>query len=199
MWMGVLWVALCAVATTPPEIVPTPATDGTPGVVVTFDVDAPAPAVLEELLWDVSRFRQIFPDIKAVTVVGGSGSRLDVRFDVDAVIATPTYTLRRTLDVAAREIRWHSIDGDVKHIAGRWQVEPRGPDRCRVRYESFVDVGVPGLSVVYRDVVVKKLDQMVARVRQAAALLPRAAPRTTTKQPLSSSSPSSSSSSVAGP
>lgn len=188
MWIGVLSVAIIAAAVTEPQIVPTPAKDGTPGVVVTFDVDAPAAAVLEQLLWDVSRFRQIFPDIKAVTVVGGSGTRLDVRFDVDAVIASPTYTLRRTLDVATREIRWHSIDGDVKHIAGRWQVEPLGPDRCRVRYESFVDVGVPGLSVVYRDVVVRKLDQMVARVRQAAALLPRAAPSSTPDSvPLSSS------------
>lgn len=155
-------------AALPPTIAPLTDKDGTPGVAATFDVEAPADVVLD-LLWDVSRFRRIFPDIKSLEVVKDAPPVIDVRFDVDAVIASPTYTLRRTLDVEAGEIRWVSIAGDLKRIAGRWIVRPAGARRSVVVYESFVDVGVPGLSSVYRDLVKARLDQMAGRVRKAAA------------------------------
>jgi ribosome-associated toxin RatA of RatAB toxin-antitoxin module len=167
MLVAVLLSALAVATSTPPEIVPLSDADGTPGVAATFDVEAPRDVVVD-LLWDVSRFRSIFPDIKSLAVVRDAHPVVDVRFDVDAVIASPTYTLRRQLDVNAGEIRWVSIAGDVKRIAGRWIVRAVDARRSRVTYESFVDVGVPGLSSVYRDLVKAKLDQMAERVRKGA-------------------------------
>ena len=149
---------------------------GVPGLRAGFDVDAPADVVLD-LLWDVSRFRAVFPDIKALDVVARPDDHtVDVRFFVDAVVATPTYTLRRTLDRGARRVAWVSVAGDLKHIAGSWSVTPRSPSSCRVVYESFVDVGVVGVSSVYRSLVLGRVEQMAGRVR-AAARAPTAPPR----------------------
>lgn len=177
MLLAALLGALALSTSSAPTIVPLSDADGTPGVSATFEVDAPRDVVVD-LLWDVSRFRRIFPDIKSLAVVRDAHPVVDVRFDVDAVIASPTYTLRRTLDVAAGEIRWVSIAGDVKRIAGRWIVRAVDERRSRVTYESFVDVGVPGLSGVYRDLVKAKLDQMAGRVRKGAsdALVAQAMP-----------------------
>jgi ribosome-associated toxin RatA of RatAB toxin-antitoxin module len=141
---------------------------GVPGLRAGFDVDASADVVLA-LLWDVSRFRSIFPDIKALDVVARPDDHtVDVRFFVDAVVATPTYTLRRSLDVGARRVRWVSVAGDLKHVAGSWTVTPRTATTCRVTYESYVDVGIVGVSSAYRSLVVGRVEQMAARVRAAA-------------------------------
>jgi len=167
----------------PPEIVPQTDAVGTPGVRVGFVVEAP-PVLVLDMLWDVKRFREIFPDIKALTVLRSTDTQADVKFDVDAIIASPTYTLRRTLRSQAGEVSWVDIGGDLKRIVGRWIVTPHARG-SHVIYESFVDVGVPGVSTVYRDVAKTKLDQMVVRVRAGAA---RAVARTA---PSAASSPSS--------
>ena len=162
-------VVLSLLAAAAPVITPLTGSDDTPGVRCTFDVDAPAPVVLD-LLWDVSRFRRIFPDIKELSVEGTpTATQLDVRFAVDAVVAKPTYTLRRILDVAAGDIRWKNIAGDLPVVVGRWHVAPRKDGGSDVAYESYVDVGVPGVSTIYRNIVLSKLQQMVERVRAAAA------------------------------
>ncbi len=153
--------------TSPPELVPHDDADGTPGVRATFLVEAPAPVVLD-LLWDVRRFRRVFPDIKALTVVWSKPNDVEVKFDVDAVIASPTYTLRRHLDHERAQISWRNTAGDLKKIVGRWIVTPAGPSTSRVVYESYVDVGIPGASTIYRDVAKSKLDQMAERVRAGA-------------------------------
>ncbi len=142
--------------------------DGVPGLRATFVVDAPADVVLD-LLWAGARFRSIFPDIKALDVVARPDDRtVDVRFFVDAVVATPTYTLRRSLDRGRRRVAWVSVGGDLKKIVGAWTVAPLSAGRSRVIYESYVDVGVVGVSSVYRSLVVGRVEQMAARVQRAA-------------------------------
>ena len=156
-------------ASTPPTITPVSDADDTPGVRATFDVEAPASVVLD-LLWDVSRFQRIFPDILALQVVTEAPSQVDVRFTVDAVVTKPSYTLRRRLDVERGEISWFSVAGDLKRVVGKWTVRPASDARrCVVIYESFVDIGLVGISTVYRNIVTSKLHQMVERVRVAAA------------------------------
>jgi ribosome-associated toxin RatA of RatAB toxin-antitoxin module len=146
--------------------------DGVPGLRATFVVDAAADVVLD-LLWDVTRFRTIFPDIEALTVLARpDDDTVDVRFFVDAVVATPTYTLRRSIDRGGRRVSWVNIGGDLKKIVGSWSVSPAGPARSRVVYESFVDVGVAGVSGMYRSLVLGRVDQMVARVQAAARTAP---------------------------
>ena len=156
------------VAATPPTITALSDADDTPGVRATFEVDAPAGVVLD-LLWDVSRFQRIFPDILALHVVTETPTQVDVRFTVDAVVTQPTYTLRRKRDAERGEISWVSIAGDLKRVVGKWTVRPASDaSRCVVVYESFVDIGFVGISTVYRNIVTSKLHQLVARVRLAA-------------------------------
>jgi ribosome-associated toxin RatA of RatAB toxin-antitoxin module len=185
----VLSLVLFVFAQSPTSTVPPPVdvvelvdAEGTPGLRASFDVDAEADLVLD-LLWDVARFRTIFPDIKALDVVARPDPQtVDVRFFVDAVVATPTYTLRRSLDRPGRRVTWRSIAGDLKKVAGSWSVVARTAHGSRVVYESFVDTGLVGVSSVYRSLVLGRVEQMAGRVRAAAVASP---PRPT----LSSSSP----------
>ncbi|OGQ10571.1 MAG: hypothetical protein A2138_26550 [Deltaproteobacteria bacterium RBG_16_71_12] len=150
-----------------PTVEPLTAPDGTRGLRAIFLVHAP-PDVVLETLWDVRRFRQIFPDIEALEVVAEGPGFVDARFTVDAVLAKVRYTLHRELDRAARAVRWRSIGGDLKHVAGSWQVSATDdPLISRVTYVSFVDVGYAVPSGLVRDTALKKVDEMAGRVRAA--------------------------------
>jgi ribosome-associated toxin RatA of RatAB toxin-antitoxin module len=182
--LGLLLLTVSLAQATPGGVEVTPQKDqsGAPGLLATFDVEAPADVVLD-LLWDVRRFRQIFPDIKELEVKKTHAEHdIEVQFFVDAVVAKPTYTLRRRLDVANKSIRWESTGGDLKRIAGSWRVKALSPTRSRVVYESYVDVGVFGVSGLYRDLVVGKVDQMAGRIRASlpTTLPAAAAPATPT-------------------
>lgn len=163
---------LSTLLTAAPVIEPLTGEGDTPGVRCTFDVDAPPAAVLE-LLWDVSRFQKVFPDIKELHIEGTpTPTSIDVRFVVDAVVASRTYTLRRQLDRDHGDIRWRNIAGDLPVVVGRWHVAAGAEGKSLVSYESYVDVGVPGVSTIYRNIVLSKLQQMVQRVRTAAKPAP---------------------------
>lgn len=150
-----------------PTVVALTAADDTKGLRATFLVDAP-PDVVLETLWDVRRFRQIFPDIERLEVLAEQPGFIDVRFTVDAVLAKARYTLHREIDRSARTVRWMSISGDVKHIEGSWQVTATDdPMTSRVSYTSFVDVGYAVPSGLVRDTALNKVDQMAVRVRAA--------------------------------
>jgi len=62
-----------------PTVEPLTAPDGTRGLRAIFLVHAP-PDVVLETLWDVRRFRQIFPDIEALEVVAEGPGFVDARF-----------------------------------------------------------------------------------------------------------------------
>lgn len=140
------------------------------GLRATFYVAAPPELVLETL-WDVDRFRSIFPDIESLQVVAERGdASIDARFFVDAVFKKVSYTLRRDLDRGKRCVTWHSIGGDVKLVKGSWTVEPTADPRVsRVIYTSFVDVGYVVPTGLVRDVAIGKVDEMAKRVRAACA------------------------------
>jgi ribosome-associated toxin RatA of RatAB toxin-antitoxin module len=163
---------------------------GVPGVRAEFDVDADPDALLG-LLWDVSRFRQIFPDIQELHVEAAPDDRtVVVRFVVDAVIKQVTYTLRRRLDRQRRTIAWVSVAGDLEQITGHWIVRPDGQGKSRVTYQSVVDVGLlPGATSIYRSMVMGKLTEVIARVQGAAAKLPKPPAPTKTQAPTTSQAP----------
>lgn len=151
----------------PPVVEPLTAADDTRGLRATFLVRAP-PDVVLETLWDVKRFRQIFPDIESLEVLAERPGSVDARFTVDAVLAKVRYTLRRDVDRGARSVRWQAIDGDLKSVRGSWQVEATAdPNASRVTYTSFVDVGYAVPSGLVRDTALKKVDEMATRVRGA--------------------------------
>jgi ribosome-associated toxin RatA of RatAB toxin-antitoxin module len=180
-----LTIALGCAAEAPPEIKPTSSetlkngvnvdeleVDGVKGLRARFRVKAPADVVLQTL-WDVHRFREIFPDIHALDVLAESSddahAHVDARFTVDAVLATVHYTLRRELDRASRSVQWKNIDGDLKYVRGSWTVAPVDGDagQCDVVYTSFVDVGTFVPTGMVRDIAMSKLEQMATRVRAA--------------------------------
>lgn len=146
-----------------------------PGVRAAFDVDGDPDRVLD-LLWDVDRFKSIFPDIKELTVIERGADVVVVKFDVDAVVKDVTYTLRRRLDRGRRTVSWVSVAGDVERIDGFWRVEPREGGGSKVTYQSVVDVGVPVVTAAYRGVVLNKMTQTVERVQRAAQRLPSTPP-----------------------
>lgn len=165
----------------PPAVTPLQAPDGVKGLRAVFDVRGD-PDVVLETLWDVRRFRTIFPDIKALEVLAPSmkelegAARIDVRFFVDAVFKDVSYTLRRTVDRSKRTVTWEAIAGDLKVARGSWSVaalavDPAAPTapRSRVIYTSFVDVGYFVPTGVIRDVAMGKVSEMAGRVRAACA------------------------------
>lgn len=167
-----------------PVVEPLEAPDGVKGLRAVFDVQGDADACIDTL-WDVRRFRTIFPDVKSLAVLAPTpekvptATQLEVKFVVDAVLQETSYTLRRTVDRGARKIEWQRIAGDVPTIRGSWSVTPVSlPDRtvARVTYTSFVDVGYFVPTGMVRDVAMGKVNEMAARVRAACAAPKGAAP-----------------------
>lgn len=141
--------------------------EGIRGAKATFVVKGDRDAVLATL-WDVEAFPEIFPDIDSMKVLHKAKHRIDVRFEVDAVVTKAAYTLRRQLDEEKGVIRWREVgEGDVKHIRGSWSVEPLGEGYSRVVYASYVDVGYFVPTSAVRDVAIKKIDELAERVRGA--------------------------------
>ena len=146
---------------------------GVKGLRATFRVAAP-PDVVLSTLWDVHRFRSIFPDIKSLDVVGERTDEVDAKFTVDAVLSTVTYILRRDVDRQARVVAWKNIGGDLKLVRGAWSVSPVAGDDAvsEVVYTSFVDVGTFVPTGMVRDIAMSKVEQMAMRVRTACAKPP---------------------------
>lgn len=171
------------------------APDGVKGLRAVFDIPVAAEVDIErdvdaclETLWDVRRFRTIFPDVKSLDVLAPAAEKvptatqLDVKFTVDAVLQTTTYTLRRTIDRSARKIEWQRIAGDVPTIRGSWAVtavsaqDHSAAPVVRVTYTSFVDVGYFVPTGMVRDIAMGKVNEMATRVRVACTPPKRAAP-----------------------
>lgn len=147
---------------------------GVKGLRATFYVAAPRERVLATL-WDVDRFLEIFPDIKKLDVLEKRQDSVDVKFTVDAVLATVSYTLRRDLDRERGSIRWREIGGDLTAARGSWTVTTTAhPDVSRVVYTSFVDVGRFVPESMVRDLAMDKVSEMAGRVRAACAKVPPA-------------------------
>jgi len=163
--------------TAPPSVEPLVGPGGVSGLRARFLVRA-APAVVLETLWDVRRFRSIFPDIESLAVVATRGEcSVDVRFVVNAVLAKVSYTLRRDLDRAAGTVVWRSIAGDLKSVRGSWTVRAtEEPDVSQVVYTSFVDVGRLVPTGMVRDLALGKVKELASRVRAAVATPSTSAP-----------------------
>lgn len=161
-----------------PSVEPLTSSDGVAGLRATFLVRA-APAVVLETLWDVRRFRSIFPDIHSLDVVAARGeSSVDVRFVANVVLAKVSYTLRRDLDRAGRTIVWRSIAGDLKSVRGSWTIlATTDPAVSQVVYTSFVEPGFIVPTSMFRDIAMAKVKEMADRVRAATSGSPTPASR----------------------
>ena len=105
----------------PPTVQELTDAEQTPGLRAVFDVAAPAERVLD-LLWDVRRFKAIFPDIHTLEVVGRpDDTTVDVRFVVDAVVAE--LRERDWLQVELR-VKAPAEDGIGMHGSGLFVFNP---------------------------------------------------------------------------
>ena len=138
---------------------------GVNGMRCTFDVDAPPDVVLESV-WDVHRFRKIFPDIKSLDILAERQDEVDVRFVAQVAVMELNYTLRRKVDRSARTIRWTALAGDADSIEGGWTLAPHGTG-TRVVYETYVDIGGIVPSSLVRDFAISKAAALADRVRGA--------------------------------
>ena len=141
--------------------------DGIKGLRACFMVNASTADVLR-LLWDVRLFPDLFTGIDKMTVLESNERQIDVYFEVDAVVKTARYTLRRKLDEAAGTIQWQEIGkGDVKHVRGSWTVERVSDQYSLVTYASFVDVGYAVPTGLVRAMAIRKVDELADRIRGA--------------------------------
>ena len=63
------------------------------------------------------------------------------------------------------------FSGDLRRVRGAWRVEPSddGSSSSRVTYSAYVDVGRFVPTALVRDVAMRKMNEMVTRVRAVAA------------------------------
>ncbi len=148
---------------------------GTRGLEAIFYVAVESNRLLD-ILWDVSNFGRLFPDILETRVVDTDGltppKRIDLAYRVDAVIKVIRYVLRRRLDPDARAITWRELSGDLRRVRGGWWVEVTDTAQTsRVTYRAFVDIGrfVPTRLVAKG--AKRKAGEMIARVRRVAGEL----------------------------
>lgn len=143
------------------------------GVKATFSVAAPRARIIEAL-WNIEKFPEMFPDVEKMTIHKKEAARIVVEFEVDAVVQKARYTLDRRLSKDKDEIRWREFgdDGDVRHLRGRWKVTERSPQLSTVLYESYVDVGRFVPTSLVRALALRKLDELVGRVRTAVKRSP---------------------------
>ncbi len=142
---------------------------GVKGLIATFTVNQPRDVVFS-VLNDLSRFKQIFPNVLEVKVVRDGETSRDVFFRVDAVISEGSYTLRRNISQSktADIISWNRLSGDANVIRGSWTLTD-GPKEgtTHLTYRSYVDVGALIPTSTVRSLAISKVEEMVVRVRKA--------------------------------
>ena len=143
--------------------------EGTRGLEVRFDVDAPRDAVLD-LLWDPAHFPELYPEIESVAILERDDRRMRAEYRVNAVVKRVRYELERTLDRESGTLRWRELGGDLRKVRGEWRVDARGSGST-LTYRAFVDVGYFVPTALVRDLAMAKLGEMVARVQRVAGRL----------------------------
>ncbi len=142
---------------------------GIDGLRATFYVGC-TPKETEEMLWDISRFQEIFPDIQRLKVLKRTKTQIDAEFGIDVKVAWVSYTLRRHLNSKARRIWWEELGGDLNHVRGEWRLWPTAdPNVTKVRYSSFVEVSAFVPTSMIRDGALGAVKKLPEKVRRGCA------------------------------
>jgi ribosome-associated toxin RatA of RatAB toxin-antitoxin module len=101
-----------------------------------------------ETLVDFAHYPQWFRVIRAATIEDADpeAQRWRVRFELDAILKTISYTLDYEGDRPG-VLRWKMAGGDLKAIEGRYQLVELEPGLTEATCTQAIDVGlwVPGL------------------------------------------------------
>lgn len=153
----------------PPVKITEDESQGVKGLIATFTVDQPRDVVFD-VLNDLSRFKQIFPNVLEVKVVREDERSRDVFFRVDAVISEASYTLRRTANRSdtADILSWNRLSGDANVIRGSWTLtDGKKEGTTLLTYRSYVDAGAFIPTSTVRSIAISKVEEMVGRVTKA--------------------------------
>ncbi len=154
--------------TAPPKISRVSDDAGTRGIEAVFHINVAAEPLLQ-VLWDPDNYAELFPDIKSHRVLDASDDQLDIEMTVDAVLKQIKYVLRRSRDADKLTITWREVAGDLKRVRGGWYIERTdNADVCRLTYRAFVAVNRFVPTRLVAATATRKLDEMVARVRNVA-------------------------------
>jgi ribosome-associated toxin RatA of RatAB toxin-antitoxin module len=107
----------------------------------TTDVAAGAPAAYA-VVADLERYPDWQEFLRSVTVRerDAAGRAALVEAQADAKVTTLRLVLRCTYE-PGRRVTWRSEGGDVKSLAGAFDVQERSPDGARVSFRLDVDPG----------------------------------------------------------
>ena len=120
------------------------------------EVIAGSPAACLDALLDFASYPEWQAAVKSAEVVE-PGSDPVVEFHIDAKLRTVRYVLRYHPEPPAR-LWWEYVEGDVRSVAGEYELEDLGDGTTRAIYRLDIDPGrfVPGpIRKALTDVVMK--------------------------------------------
>ncbi len=132
-----------------------------------------SPAAAYAVVVDFAAYPRLFPEIKAVRVLGTEGKRVRVEFRGNIVLPF-RYVLDLDCDPEALTVDWHYVEGEVvKSSEGGWHFTAEG-DGVRVEYKVAMDIAAPVPGFLLRKItdglVSLSLPAMFASVEREALL-----------------------------
>jgi ribosome-associated toxin RatA of RatAB toxin-antitoxin module len=109
---------------------------------------AASPAECFETILDFERYPEWCSSIQSARILerdaAGVGRR--VEFHIDMKIRSVRYVLEYTYKKPS-ELNWHSVDGDVQSIEGRYRFRKLGPERTEASCRQEIQLGfwMPGV------------------------------------------------------
>ena len=140
---------------------------------VAVEVDA-SPADCFEAILDFERYPEWSSSIQSARILerdaAGVGRR--VEFHIDMKIRSVRYVLEYTYKRPS-ELTWHSVDGDVQSIEGRYRFRKLGPQRTEASCRQEIQLGfwLPGMlrKLAERTALRQSVDEFKADVERRLA------------------------------
>lgn len=136
-------------------------------IVVTADIDT-----IMDVIADFDSYPDWQPDFKSVEVLStdADGWATEVRFVLDAMIMTTTYTL--AYSYTENSMSWYLVEGaQVRTVDGNYTLDDLGDGQTRVTYTLEVDptINVPG--ILKRKATKKIVDSALKGMKQRVEAL----------------------------
>ena len=94
---------------------------------------------------DFESFSGLGPSIRSVEVEEVDETTVRSKWDVDFRGGSMRWTEEDKVDRAARTMRFHQVEGNLKHFEGSWTVEQDGDD-ATITFQADFAVGLPSMA-----------------------------------------------------
>ncbi|MET0864073.1 MAG: SRPBCC family protein [Nakamurella sp.] len=114
-------------------------------------------------LADYARYPELTPVVRSVDTWIGPEGELVSKWEVNFRTGILRWTERDILDQQNLRIDFEQVEGDVAEFTGSWQcaVEPTG---TAVRFESFIELGIPSLADVLDPIAARTLLETISSI-----------------------------------